>query len=130
MTISRIRPVIAVLAAISLATIATLAQADPAGKWRIEFGDHADNDGVLTLRVSPDGGAPVDVETKITAKSGLERVAKTVRDSLRVSLGEGYHVETDDGEDVVVGRKGKTPRFYLRLASSTLTGLQVKIKRE
>ncbi len=130
MTISRLRPAIAVLAAMSLATIATIAQADPAGKWRVEFSDRADNDGVLTLHVSPEAGTPVDVETKITAKSSPDRVAKTVRDSLRVSLGDGYHVETDDGEDVVIKKVGKTPKFELTLASSTLTGLQVKIKRE
>ncbi len=130
MTTSRLRPMVAVLAAISLATIATIAQADPAGKWRVKFGSHADNDGVITLRVSPEGGAPVDVETKIAAKSGAGKVAKAVRDSLKVSLGEGYHVETDDGEDVVVSRKGKTPKFEVTLASSSLTGLEVKIGRE
>jgi hypothetical protein len=130
MNTSRISPALALLATIGLATIATIAQADPTGKWRIEFGDRADNNGVLTLRVSPEGGAPVDVETTIPAKSGPDRVARTVRDSLRVSLGDGYHVETDDGEDVVIKRRGKTPKFELTLANSTLTGLQVKINRE
>ena len=72
----------------------------------------------------------MDVETKIAAKSGADKVAKTVRDSLRASLGEGYHVETDDGEDVVIKREGKTPKFEVTLASSTLTGLVVKIKKE
>ena len=40
------------------------------------------------------------------------------------------HVETDDGEDVVIGRTGKTPKFAVTLASSTLTGLEVGIRRE
>ncbi len=130
MVISKLKPAATGLAAFGLAMLATIAQADPAGKWRIEFGSRADNDGVITLRVSPEGGAPVDVETKIVAKSGADKVAKAVRDSLRVSLGKAYHVETDDGEDVVVGRKGKTPKFEVTLASSTLTGLKVKIGRE
>ena len=77
----------------------TVAQADPAGKWRIEFDDHADNDGTITLRVSPEGGTRIDVET-------------------------------DDGEDVVTARSGKTPKFEVTLASSTLTGLEVGIRRE
>ncbi len=130
MNCSLFRPAAATIAAICILVSATIAQADPAGKWRVAFSSRADNDGVLTLRVSPEGGAPVDVETKIAAKSGADSVAKAVRDSLRVSLGEGYHVETDDGEDVVVSRKGKTPKFEVTLASSTLTGLEVKIKRE
>ena len=53
-----------------------------------------------------------------------------MRDSLKVSRGDGYHVETDDGEDVVIGRTGKTPKFEVTQASSTLTGLQVSISRE
>jgi hypothetical protein len=130
MTISNHKPAGTVLAAFGMAVLATIAQADPAGKWRIEFASHADNDGVITLRVSPEGGTPVDVDTKVVAKSGAGKVAKAVRDSLKVSLGEGYHVETDDGEDVVIGRKGKTPKFEVTLAGSTLTGLKVKIGRE
>lgn len=130
MSFSNLKPAVTVIVAIGMSILATIAQADPAGKWRIEFGSHADTDGVITLRVSPEGGTPVDVETKIVANSGAGKVAKAVRDSLRVSLGEGYHVETDDGEDVVVGRKGKTPKFDVALAGSTLTGLKVKIGRE
>jgi hypothetical protein len=120
----------AIAAIICLGMFAAIAQADPASKWRVEFDSHADNDGTLTLRIAPEGGAPVDVETKITAKSGADKVANTMRDSLRVSLGKGYHVETDDGEDVVIKREGKTPKFEVTLASSTLTGLDVKIKKE
>jgi len=127
----RIRSRLTSLAAIvCMGSLAAAAQADPAGKWRVEFGSHADNDGTLTLRVAPEGGTPVDVETKITAKSGAGKVAKAVSDSLKVSLGEGYHVETDDGEDVVIMREGKTPKFEVTLAGSTLTGLVVKIEKE
>jgi hypothetical protein len=129
-TFSNRKPAVTVFAAFGMTVLATIAQADPAGKWRIEFGSHADTDGVITLRVSPEGGTPVDVETKVVAKSGAGKVAKAVRDSLKASLGEGYHIETDDGEDVVVGRTGKTPKFEVALAGSTLTGLEVKIGRE
>ena len=127
----RIRSRLTALAAvICLGSLAAAAQADPAGKWRVEFGSHADSDGTLTLRIAPEGGAPVDVETKIAAKSGAGKVAKAVSESLKVSLGKGYHVEVDDGEDVVIKHEGKTPKFELTLAGSTLTGLVVKIKKE
>ena len=53
-----------------------------------------------------------------------------MRDSLKVSLGDGYHVETDDGEDVVIKREGKTPKFEVLIASSNLTGLVVNIRKE
>lgn len=130
MSISRLKPAMAVVAAICLGAIATVAQADPAGKWRIQFDDRPDNDGTITFRITPEGGTPVDVETKITTRSSPNKVADTVSDSLKVTLGEGYHVETDDGEDVIIKRRGDTPKFEVTLASSSLTGLQVKIKRE
>jgi len=130
MTFSNLKPPVTVLAAIGMTVLATIAQADPAGKWRIEFGSHADDDGVITLRVSPEGGTPVEVETKVVAKSGADKVANAVRDSLRATLGEGYHVEIDDGEDVVIGRRAKTPKFEVTLAGSTITGLEVKVGRE
>ena len=79
----------AMTAAICMGAFAAGAQADPAGKWRVAFSSRPDNDGALTLRITPEGGVPVDVETKITAKSSADKVAKTVRDSLRVSLGKG-----------------------------------------
>ena len=123
-------PLAAITAAICMISFAAAAQADPAGKWRVAFGSRPDNDGALTLRIAPEGGAPVDVETKITSKSGAGKVAKAVRDSLKVSLGEGYHVEIDDGEDVVIKREGKSPKFEVTLASSTLSGLKVTIKKE
>ncbi len=130
MTSSMLRIAATAIAAVGIAWVGTVAQADPAGKWRIELDDHADNDGTITLRVSPEGGTPIDVETKVVARSGAEKVAEAVRDSLKVSLGDGYHIETDDGEDVVIGRSGKTPKFEVTLASSTLTGLEVGIRRE
>ena len=130
MTNSMLRFAVTAITAVGIALLGTIAQADPASKWRVAFEHRADNDGTITLRVSPEGGTPVDVETKVVAHSGADKVAKAVRDSLKVSLGDGYHVETDDGEDVVIGRTGKTPKFEVTQAGSTLTGLQVSIRRE
>jgi hypothetical protein len=121
---------IAVLAVAVLAAFALSAQADPAAKWRIEFGSYARSDGALTLRISPEGGTPVDVETKITARSSADKAAKALRDSLKTSLGAGYDVETDDGEDVIVRAASKTPKFEVSLGSSTVAGLSVAFHKE
>ena len=115
----------AIAAVICMVSFAVAAQADPAGKWRVAFSSRAANDGTFTLRVAPETAAPVEVETKIAANSSADKVAKAVRDSLRTSLVEGHHVETDDGEDVVIGREGQTPKFEVTLACSTLTRLGV-----
>lgn len=104
--------------------------AEPSNKWRIECDNRADNDGVVVLRISPVGGTPIDVETKIPANSGENKAADLLRDSLKASLGKGYKVEVDDGEDVLIKKKGKTPNFDLTLVSSSVTGLTLKIDRE
>jgi hypothetical protein len=53
-----------------------------------------------------------------------------VKDSLKAALGEGYKVETDDGQDVIVRANSKTPKFDLTLAGSTLAGLSVRFRKE
>jgi hypothetical protein len=130
MSASHFRRVAAVTAAIWLGAFALNLQAEPSNKWRIELNHITDNDGSITFRITPVGGTPIDVETKVPAKTSENYVAKMIRDSLRASLGKAYHVETDDGEDVLIQRRGNTPNFELSLVSSSLTGLEVKLKRE
>src|SRR5262245_31155294 len=130
MSSRRLKPVPAIAAAIVLAASASLAQAETAFKWRIQFGDYTSNDGSITFRVVPEGGTAVDVETKLTKGTGASSTARAVRDSLKVSLGEGYKVETDDGQDVIVRANSNTPKFDLALAGSTLAGLSVRFKKE
>jgi hypothetical protein len=120
----------AFVTALMLAAAASVAQADPAAKWRIQFGEYSANDGAITFHVAPEGGTGVDVETKISKGSGASSVARKVKDSLKASLGDGYDVETDDGQDVIIRAVSKTPKFDLTLAGSTLAGTSVRFKKE
>lgn len=126
----RIRNLAAFSAALMLAAAASIAQADPASKWRIQFGEYSANDGAITFHVAPEGGTAVDVETKISKGSGATSVARKVKDSMKASLGDGYDVETDDGQDVIIRAVSKTPKFDLTLAGSTLAGTSVRFKKE
>jgi hypothetical protein len=119
-----------VAAAAVLGLLAIGAQAEPSNKWRIKLNHTVDNDATIVFRVSPIDGTPVDVETKIPAGTGENKAAKMLRDSFEATLGEGYHVETDDGEHVLVKKRRKTPDFDLTLVSSDATGLTIKLKRE
>jgi len=101
----------------------------PSGKWRIEFDHWSETDGDLVLHFAPVSGEPVDVTTRIPVNTRENLVAELVAGSLKGQLGGGYHVEVDDGEDVIVKVKGKTPKFVLSVGSSTATGLKVKVKR-
>ena len=120
-----------VLAAAVLALVAATADAKPAGKWRIAFNHAADNDGAIVLRIAPLGGTPRDVATRIPAGTTENKVADLVTASLRATLGtDNYKVVVDDGEDVIVKKRGKTKNFDLTLANNSLTGLDISIKRE
>jgi len=130
MSSKRFKTTSALAAGLVLAAAASIAQADPAAKWRIQFGDYTSNDGTITFHVAPEGGTAVDVESKVKKGTGASTVARTVKDSLKASLGKGYDVETDDGQDVIVRAISKTPKFDLTLAGSTLAGLSVRFKKE
>jgi hypothetical protein len=130
MSSRRFKTVPTFAAALVLATAASIAEADPALKWRIQFADYTANDGTITFHVAPEGGTAVDVETKLTKGTGASSTARAVKDSLKAALGEGYKVETDDGQDVIVRANSKTPKFDLTLAGSTLAGLSVRFRKE
>ncbi|HEU5134792.1 MAG TPA: hypothetical protein VFU13_06580 [Steroidobacteraceae bacterium] len=119
------------LAVIGLACMAATAYAKPSGNWRIEFNHVADNDGVIVLRIAPveGGGEPIEVETKIPKGTTENRVADLVATSLKATLGsKNYRIGTDDGEDVVIKKRGKTKNFELTMVSTSLTGLEIKVK--
>jgi hypothetical protein len=125
------RRAMAVVMAAVFACFAGMAHAKPSGNWRVEFNHQADNDGTIVLRIAPveGGGAPVDVETKIPKGTTENNVADLVVASLKATLGtKNYRIGTDDGEDVVIKKRGKTKNFELTMVSTTLTGLEIKVK--
>jgi hypothetical protein len=124
---SRLSPL---CSALLLAAVAQGALADPAHKWRIGFAGQSSDDGAVVLRMNPVNGKSIDVETRVPARSGDNHVALAVADSLKLSLGDRYRVEIDDGENVIVSTRGDGPRFDLSLARSTLTGVQIEIEPE
>jgi hypothetical protein len=113
-----------------LAAFASLASAEPASKWRVEFDHWAENDGELVLRIAPLNGTPIDVSAKVPKNMTENQVADLVKGALKAQLGKGYKVEIDDGEDVLIKKSGKTPKFEVSMVSSSVTGLNVKIKKD
>jgi hypothetical protein len=130
MKIARSSRLTALGSALLLAAVAQGALADPAHKWRIEFSGQSSEDGTVVLRLNPINGKSINVETRVPARSGDNHVALVVADSLKLSLGDRYHVQTDDGESVIVSTGGDGPRFDLSLERSTLSGVQIEIEPE
>ena len=74
-------------------------------KWRIELDGKADVDGEIVLAIVLDG-VTTNVTTKVPKGKGENAVAKLIRDQLKVQAPpKHFHVEIDDGEDVLIKKK-------------------------
>ncbi len=99
-------------------------------KWRLALDGRAKVDGEIELTIVPKGGAVTPVVIPIPAGTSENHAAVMIRDALSKTFGSVYHVETDDGEDVLVKAKGSTPDFDLTVARNTVDGLKAKLSKE
>ncbi len=100
-------------------------------KWRIEFSEGANSDGVIVFRVSEEQRQPIEVSAQVSDGFGENHVARTARDAFREQLPpDRFHVEIDDGEDVLVKARRGTGRFEIELLESTPRGVRINLDRE
>ena len=99
-------------------------------KWRMQVSEGANNTGVMTFRLTPKDGTPIDIPVSLKKGRSEDGCARDIRDAFKGSLDKKtYHVEVDDGEDVLV-KKHHGPDFTIELASSTVKGTHVNFDRE
>lgn len=113
-----------------LLSCASVAWASPSNKWRIEVSGGANSDGILTLAVAPVGQEVITVEVPLEDGKGENGVASAIGKALEKTLGKGYKVELDDGEDVLVKQRGSTPEFEITLVDSTAKGVKLNLQHE
>jgi hypothetical protein len=114
-----------------LITLATAAEATPSNKWRLQFSVGANSDGVITLKFHPKDGLPIVTETPIKNGTGENAVARAVVKSLKAQLPKDqFHIERDDGEDVLVKNKWGASNFDFGIVSNTVKGVRVNPDRE
>ena len=131
MTAAAHRPMLTFVALAAMACFGTAAYAKPSGSWRIEFNHVTDSDGSITLRIAPLEATPIDVETKIPAKTSENSVAQLLSDSLKAALGtKNFRIGVDDGESVIIKKRGKTKNFEVTIVNNSMTGIEVSVKRE
>jgi len=118
------------------ATEATATPAAPAAplklsnKWRIEVHEGSNNTGTLLFRVTPDKGTATDIVVNIEKGRSENGVATDIKNTFKKALDpKTYHVETDDGEDVLV-KKRKGPDYEIKLVESTLKGTRIHLDKE
>lgn len=102
----------------------------PSNKWRISFDETSKTDGQIIFRIWPKGGQPFEVVVEVKDGQRENSIARSARDAFKAVLGKGYGVETDDGEDVLLKVKGKTPNFGLELVSNSAKDVDIDLDRE
>jgi hypothetical protein len=130
MAMNGIRKAIAFCVVVSIVAMGSFANAEPSNKWRILFDHSTDGAGEVVFRITPLNGTPIDVTTQLPRGTSENQAAQLVKKSLKASLGKGYKVEVDDFEAVLTKKAGDTPVFEVTLASSTISGLTINLKRE
>lgn len=113
-----------------LALVAGVAQAVPSNKWRLEFSGAAESDGEMVFAVTPDGGVPQEVTVIVGRADGENQIADKATQALTVAVGQDYHVERDDGEDVLLKRRDGAGLFEVRLVRNTVQAVRVKFDPE
>ena len=123
----------AAIAATILAGTAAIAEdVKPSHKWRIEISEGANSDGTIRFAVTPVGGDTTTVEIPIKDGRSENHVASDVRDGFIKALpADEYHVEVDDGEDVLVkGKKRDAAKFTVALVDSTVKGVRIHVEHD
>ena len=119
---------LSLLPALSLA--AATREPSVENKWRLQFSGGARADGVLRLALTPKGGERREIGITIAKGTGENAVARRVRDVLKAEIGADYHVETDDGEDVLVKRRRGRPVFNVTVVQLDVQGVRVNLDQE
>ncbi|MGH8263519.1 MAG: hypothetical protein ACRET4_08565 [Steroidobacteraceae bacterium] len=104
---------------------------DYSNKWRIECSGRAQGEGDIHFRVTPKEGEETEVDVAISQGRSENDVAHDIRDAFQSQLSpQRYHVESDDGEDVLIKVKEGTPDFSLVLVESTVEHVRLHLQRE
>lgn len=130
-SIARLALVAIVLLALPAATLAATTGPGPSNKWRVEFSGGAESDGTIVLKVTPKGGESLEASIDIKKGAGENHVAKLVVEGLKAQLPkEAYHVERDDGEDVLIKKKRGAADFVVEITSNTVKGVRIHPEHE
>lgn len=103
---------------------------EPADRWRLEFNDAADSDGIISFRLWVHEESPMHVDIPIRKGESDSQIARTARDALANRLGERYAAVVVNGEDVVIRAQRGSPRFTVELLRDTALDVDVDVDRD
>lgn len=111
--------------------LCTTALAKPSNKWRLEFSGGSRSAGVIVIELTPIGGEQITVEIDVPSDTSENNVAKIVTETLKAKLpADAYHVERDDGEDVLIKARHGAAHFDVVIVSNTVEHVRINPDRE
>lgn len=120
-----------VLASVLLLTSNACLAAGTSNKWRLEVSGKAKSDGNIVLQLSPKDGTALTADIAIANKTGENDVAKAIVKALEAQLPEDqFHIERDDGEDVLVKKKMGQPDFGVVVISNDVKNVRLNLDKE
>jgi hypothetical protein len=100
-------------------------------KWRIVCNHSATSAGTITFVLTPKGAPPQELTVTIAKPVSENEVAREIRDQLKAQLDPAlYHVETDDGEDVLVKKHHGAADFALAKTFGSVESVKITIRRD
>ena len=107
------------------------ATASPSNKWRPQFSGASHSAGEIVIEINPIGGEPLTVHISVSDDTRENAVAKRVVEVLREELPDDvYHVERDDGEDVLIKKRHGAANFDLQVIFNSVKHVRVNVDRE
>jgi hypothetical protein len=114
-----------------LLNAALAAEPNPSNKWRLQCSGGANSDGTIVLLISPEGGTPIEASIAVKDGTGENSVAAAIVKGLKAQLPKDhFKVERDDGEDVLIKKRGGAPNFDVTIVSNDVKGVRISPQHE
>ena len=127
----KIKPLVQCTFILLTMVVSAAALAHPSNKWRLQFSGGSHSDGEIVLQFSPKGGEAFTVHIPVPADESENAVAKIVTRVLREKLpSDAFHVERDDGEDVLIKKKHGAANFDLIVVFNSVKHVRINPDRE
>jgi len=126
-----LRKALAFFSLLMLGLSAASAHASTSNKWRLQFSGGSHSAGEIVIELTPVGADAIVVTIPVPDHESENGVAKHVVEVLRAKLPEdGFHVERDDGEDVLIKKRHGAADFGLRIVSNSVKHVHINLDRE
>jgi hypothetical protein len=114
-----------------LAAACASTSAQTSNKWRLEVSGGANADGTIVVQLLGVGAVIAEVPVQIPKGTGENEVARRISEELKLRLpADSYTAEIDDGEDVLIKKRGRVEDFEVRILSNSVQGTRVDVQRE